>query len=64
MADGDGGGGGAGMGVIVGALVVVVAIIGVFMFSNGFHTSKTMDVNIHAPSMSAPAAPVAPSGGK
>ena len=34
---------------IVGALVVVVAIIGVFMFSNGFHTSKSVDVNIHAP---------------
>jgi hypothetical protein len=56
MADG-GGGGGAGMGVIVGALVVVVAIIGVFMFSNGFHTSKNVDVNVHAPTMSAPAAP-------
>jgi hypothetical protein len=59
MADG-GGGGGAGLGVVVGALVVVVAIIGVFMFSNGFHTSKSVDVNIHAPSMSAPAAPSVP----
>jgi hypothetical protein len=63
MADGSGGGG-AGMGVIVGALVVVVAIIGIFMFSNGFHTSKNVDVNIHAPTMSAPSAPAAPGGGK
>ena len=54
MADG-GGGGGAGLGVVVGGLVVVVAIIGAVMFSNGFHTSKTVDVNIHAPS--APAVP-------
>jgi|HubBroStandDraft_6_1064221.scaffolds.fasta_scaffold123620_3 hypothetical protein len=53
----DGGGGGAGMGVIVGALVVVVAVIGVFVFANGFHTSKSVDVNIHAPTVSAPAAP-------
>jgi hypothetical protein len=53
----DGGGGGAGMGVIVGALVVVVAVIGVVVFANGFHTSKSVDVNIHAPSVSAPAAP-------
>jgi hypothetical protein len=53
----DGGGGGAGMGVIVGALVVVVAVIGVFVFANGFHTTKSVDVNIHAPTMSAPAAP-------
>jgi hypothetical protein len=57
MADG-GGGGGAGLGVIVGGLVVVVAVIGVLMFSNGFHTSKSVDVNIHAPS--APSAPAVP----
>lgn len=54
MAEG-GGGGGAGLGIVVGGLVVVVAIIGVLMFSNGFHTSKTVDVNIHAPS--APSVP-------
>jgi hypothetical protein len=40
--------------------VVVVAIIGVFMFSNGFHTSKSVDVTVHAPSMSAPSAPAVP----
>jgi hypothetical protein len=56
MADG-GGGGGAGLGIVVGALVVAVAIIGVFLVSNGLHTSKSVDVNIHAPSMAAPAAP-------
>ena len=60
---GSSGGGGAGMGVIVGALIVVVVIIGVFMFSNGFHTSKSVDVNVHGPSLPAAAAPAAPTGG-
>ena len=55
MADGSGGGG-AGMGVIVGALVVVVAIIGVMMFTGGnFGGAKHVDVNVHAPPVSAPA---------
>ena len=60
MADG---GRGAGLGLVVGALVVVVAIIGVFVVSGGLHTSKTVDVNIHAPTVSAPSAP-ASGGGK
>jgi hypothetical protein len=56
MADGSGGGG-AGVGIVVGALVVVVAIIGVMMFTGGnFGSTKHVDVNIHAP-----AAPSAPS---
>jgi len=59
MADNSGsGGGGAGMGLIVGALVVVVAIIGFFVYQGGsFGSSKTFNVNVKAPSVSAPAAP-------
>jgi hypothetical protein len=52
----DGGGGGAGMGIVVGALIVIVAIIAVVVFANGgLHTSKSVDVNVHAPSMPAAA---------
>ncbi len=59
MADGNGGGG-AGMGMVVGALVAVVAVIGVVMFTGGnFGQSKTMNVNIKPPPISAPAAPAA-----
>lgn len=55
MADGSGGGG-AGMGVIVGALVVVVAIIGVVVFEGGrLSPTKNVNVNIHAPSLPAAA---------
>jgi hypothetical protein len=45
------------MGVIVGGLVVVVAIIGVMMFSGGhfFGGTKNVDVNIHGPSLPAAA---------
>lgn len=51
-------GGGAGMGLIVGALVVIVAVIGIVMYTGGnFGGSKTVDVNIKAPTVSAPAAP-------
>ena len=53
----DGSGGGAGMGVIVGALVVVVAIIGVMVFGGNLTSTKNVDVNVHAPAMSAPSAP-------
>lgn len=49
----DNGGGGAGMGMIVGALVVVVAIIGVVFFTGGnFGGSKNVNVNLHVPSAS------------
>ncbi|MGA0601985.1 hypothetical protein ACO2Q3_14865 [Caulobacter sp. KR2-114] len=59
MAD-NGGGGGAGMGLMVGALAVVVAVIGVVVFTGGnFGQSKTMDVNIKPPPISAPSAPAA-----
>jgi hypothetical protein len=53
----DGSGGGAGMGVIVGALVVVVAIIGVVVFGGNLTSTKSVDVNVHAPAISAPSAP-------
>ena len=53
----DGSGGGAGLGVIVGALVVVVAIIGFVAFSGNFTSTKNVNVNLHTPDVSAPAAP-------
>jgi hypothetical protein len=53
--------GGAGMGMVVGALVVLVLIIGGFVFLGGgkmFGTShKTVDVNVSAPQL--PSAPKA-----
>jgi hypothetical protein len=56
MADG-GGGVGVGVGLIVGALVVVVAIIGVAVFAGGnFGATRHMDVNVHAPGLTAPSA--------
>ncbi len=45
------------MGIIVGALVVVVAIIGVMVFGGNLTSTKNVDVNVHAPAMSAPSAP-------
>lgn len=60
MADGGGGGGGAGMGMVVGALAVVVAVIGVVVFAGGnFGMNKTTNVNIKPPSISAPSVPTA-----
>lgn len=49
------------MGVIVGALVVVVAIIGVVVFGGNLTSTKSVDVNVHAPGLSAPSAPAMPS---
>jgi hypothetical protein len=56
MADGSSGGG-VGVGLIVGALVVVVAIIGVVVFGGNFTSTKNVDVNVHAPAISSPSAP-------
>ena len=54
----DGSGGGAGVGIIVGALLVVVAIIGIVVFGGGnFTSTKNVDVNVHPPAISAPSAP-------
>jgi len=54
-------GGSAGMGMVVGALLVLVLIIGAFLvfgggnFFGGGH--KSVDVNINAPSLPSPSAP-------
>ena len=49
----DDSGGGAGMGIFVGALVVIVAIIGAVVFMGGGKMfgggTKSVDVNISAP---------------
>jgi hypothetical protein len=51
-------GGGAGMGMIVGALLVLVLIIGGFVFFGGGDMfgaqKKTVDVNISAPAVPKP----------
>ena len=50
-------GGNSGMAFILGALVVVVVLIGFFVFTGGLTQKKTVDVNISA---SAPKIPDAP----
>jgi hypothetical protein len=61
MADGNGGGGNSALAFIIGGLVVVVAVIGFLMYSGGVGSpSKTVNLNVKAPSISAPAAPAAP----
>lgn len=55
-----GGGGNAGLAFIVGALVVVVAVIAWFMFANGGQAPgapEQVDVDVSLPEVSAPAAP-------
>ena len=54
------GGGNAGMAFIVGALVVVVAVIAYFVFTGGVSHKKTVDINVSAPQLSAPKVPDAP----
>lgn len=55
-------GGGMGVGLILGALAVV-AIIGAVVFAGGnFGTPKSVDVNVKAPSISAPSAPATQEG--
>src|SRR5438874_2631877 len=58
--DSSGGGSNAWLAFLVGALVVVVAVIAFAMY--GGRTSKTVDINVKAPTASAPAAPATPSG--
>lgn len=55
-----GGGGGTGMAFIIGALVVVVAVIAFFVFTGGMTQKKTVDVNVSAPQLEAPKVPDAP----
>lgn len=45
------------MGLIVGILIAVVVVIGIVVFAGGHFGgggAKTLDVNIHAPAVSAP----------
>lgn len=53
------GGGNAGIAFIVGALVVVVAVIAFFVFSGGLPGAQKKEVNVDVdlPEVSAPAAP-------
>lgn len=55
----NGGGGNAGMAFIVGAIVVVLAIVAYFLFARGGMSpeTKNVDVNVDLPEVSAPAAP-------
>jgi hypothetical protein len=54
------GGGNTGLAFIVGALVVVVAVLGFMMFSGGFTQKKSVDVNISATAPKLPDAPKIP----
>lgn len=54
------GGGNAGLAFIVGALVVVVAVLAFFMVTGGFSSKKTVDINVSAPQLDAPKVPGAP----
>lgn len=55
------GGGNAGMAFIVGAVVVVLAIIAYFVFvRGGVSETKQVDVDVNLPEVSAPAVPAAP----
>lgn len=54
------GGGNSGLAFIVGALVVVVAVLGFMMFSGGFTQKKSVDINISATAPKLPDAPKIP----
>ncbi|GGL40245.1 hypothetical protein GCM10010983_41590 [Caulobacter rhizosphaerae] len=54
------GGGGTGMAFIIGALVVVVAVIAYFVFAGGVTQKKRVDINVSAPQVEAPKVPDAP----
>jgi hypothetical protein len=58
--------GGSGIAFVVGGLVVLVAIIALFVFSGGgfLHQSKSVNLNIKAPDVSASVpTPAPPKGG-
>ena len=59
MAEGSNTGGNAGLAFILGALVVVVAVIAFFVFSGGM-SQKKVDVTVSAPQIEAPKVPDAP----
>jgi hypothetical protein len=48
------------MAFIVGALVVVVAVIAYFVFAGGVTQKKKVDINVSAPQVEAPKVPDAP----
>lgn len=53
-----GGGGNTGLAFIVGAIVVVLAVVAWFVFARGgAPETKQIDVNVDVPEMSAPAVP-------
>jgi ABC-type transporter Mla subunit MlaD len=53
-----GGGGNTGMAFIVGAIVVVLAVVAYFVFARGgAPETKKVDVNVDLPEVSAPAVP-------
>jgi len=51
------------MAFIVGALVVVVAVIAFFVFSGGMTQKKKVDISVSAPQLEAPKIPDAPKPG-
>jgi hypothetical protein len=55
-------GGSSALAFVVGGLVVVVAVLGFLVYSGGFGApSKTVNLNIKPPTVSAPAVPAKPS---
>ena len=55
-----GGGGNTGLAFIIGALLVVVAVIAYFVFTGGMTQKKKVDINVSAPQLDAPKVPDAP----
>lgn len=53
----EGGGSTPWLAFLVGALIVVVAVIAYFMYTGNKPATKSVDVNINTPEVSAPAAP-------
>ena len=61
MAEGNtSGGGNTGLAFIIGALVVVVAVIAFFVFTGGMTPKKKVDISVSAPQLEAPKVPDAP----
>ncbi len=54
-----GGGGNAGLAFIVGAIVVVLAIVAYFVFARGGADTKDVNVDVKMPEVSAPSVPSA-----
>lgn len=52
------GGGNTGMAFIIGAVVVVLAIVAWVVFSGGMNQTKKVDVDVDLPAIEAPSVPV------